>query len=174
MTLRIRKGSHTYKTTISTALERCFLAKRKFVYRLDGDVIRTGLNKGLGFTRGDNYENHRRASEVAKIIAQGSAIVIVAFMSPYAEHRTLAREMHESAGVPFVEVFVDAPIEVTEARDPKGLYHLARLGQLTNFNGLDAPFDVPANPDVHVRTNEMTVEECTRSIIDYLQNKGFV
>merc|ERR1719174_1815315 len=137
------------KSTISVALEDALVEKQPksyFVYRLDGDNLRFGLNKDLGFSPEDRKENVRRVAEVSKLFAEAGAISIAGLISPYAADRQFARELHVNASLPFLEVFVDAPLDVVEQRDPKGLYKKARKGIIKNFTGLDAPYEKPQNP----------------------------
>ena len=137
------------KSTIANCVERKLFAQGRHVYVLDGDNIRHGLNKDLGFTEPDRVENIRRVSEVARLMADAGLIVIVAFISPYRQDRQMAREIAEI--VPFFEIFVDTPIEVCEARDIKGLYARARAGLLRNFTGIDGAYEVPLAPDIHLQ-----------------------
>merc|ERR1712025_238771 len=148
------------KSTVSVALEHALVngqPKSYFVYRLDGDNLRFGLNKDLGFTPEDRKENVRRVAEVSKLFAEAGAIVIAGLIAPYAADRQFAREIHEKAGLPFMEVFIDAPLSVVEERDPKGLYKKARAGQIKGFTGIDAPYEAPKNPEVHLRTDQLTI-----------------
>ncbi|KAJ7502723.1 adenylylsulfate kinase [Mycena galericulata] len=161
------------KSTIACALEQHLLHLHKFVYRLDGDNIRFGLNKDLGFDEKSRNENIRRISEVSKLFTDSSCITITAFISPYRMDRDLARNLHQKASLPFLEVFIDAPLSVLEERDPKGLYKKARAGQIKDFTGISAPYEAPENPEIHIKTNETDVEESVRIIADYLAKNGF-
>ncbi|KAI0733211.1 adenylylsulfate kinase [Fomitopsis betulina] len=162
------------KSTIACALEQHLLHLRKFAYRLDGDNVRFGLNRDLGFDEKSRNENIRRIGEVSKLFADACAISITAFISPYRADRTGARELHEKAGLGFVEVFVDAPLQVAEQRDPKGLYKKARAGEIKDFTGISAPYEPPENPEIHIRTDQCDVAESVRIIYKYLVQKGFV
>jgi len=162
------------KSTIACALEQHLLHLHKFVYRLDGDNIRFGLNKDLGFDEKSRNENIRRIGEVSKLFADASAISITAFISPYRADRTMARELHDKAQLGFIEVFVDAPLEVVESRDPKGLYKKARTGEIKEFTGISAPYEAPENPEIHILTNKCDVTECVRIISDYLSDKEYI
>ncbi|KAJ7287646.1 adenylylsulfate kinase [Mycena rebaudengoi] len=162
------------KSTIACALEQHLLHLRKFVYRLDGDNIRFGLNKDLGFDEKSRNENIRRISEVSKLFADASCIAVTAFISPYRADRELARELHQKASLSFIEVYVDAPLAVLEERDPKGLYKKARAGEIKDFTGISAPYEAPENPEIHIKTNETDVEGSVRMIIEYLEKHGFV
>ncbi|ODV95202.1 hypothetical protein PACTADRAFT_2907 [Pachysolen tannophilus NRRL Y-2460] len=162
------------KSTIACALEQFLLQKGISVYRLDGDNIRFGLNKDLGFSETDRNENIRRISEVAKLFSDSCSIAVTSFISPYKIDRDRARELHKEANLPFVEVFIDVPVEVAEQRDPKGLYKKAREGIIKNFTGISAPYEAPENPELHLKTDELTVEESAQKIVDYLVKEGLV
>ncbi|KAI0759833.1 adenylylsulfate kinase [Trametes elegans] len=162
------------KSTIACALEQHLLHLRRLAYRLDGDNIRFGLNKDLGFDERSRNENIRRIGEVSKLFADASAIALTAFISPYRADRDLARALHEKAGLAFVEVFVDAPLHVVEQRDPKGLYKKARAGEIKDFTGISAPYEPPENPEVHIKTAECDVKEAVARITEYLTQKGFI
>lgn len=138
------------KSTIANALEKILHARGKHTYLLDGDNIRHGLNRDLGFTAEDRVENIRRIAEVAKLMADAGLIVLVSFISPFRSERRLAREMMDDGE--FVEIFVDTPLEICAERDPKGLYKKARAGEIENFTGISSPYEVPENPEVHLHT----------------------
>ena len=120
---------------------------------LDGDNLRHGLNSNLGFSPDDRKENVRRVAEVAKLMADAGVVVLVSLVSPYRADRDAAREIHQQAGLPFYEVFVDVPLEVAEARDPKGLYAKARAGEIPDFTGVSAPYEAPLSPDLLLRSS---------------------
>ncbi|KAF7376056.1 Adenylyl-sulfate kinase [Mycena sanguinolenta] len=162
------------KSTIACALEQHLLHLHKFVYRLDGDNIRFGLNKDLGFDEKSRNENIRRISEVSKLFTDSSCITITAFISPYRADRDLARELHQKASLPFLEVFIDAPLSVVEDRDPKGLYKKARAGEIKDFTGISAPYEAPENAEIHIKTHETDVEGGVRIITEYLAKNGYV
>ncbi|KAK0443107.1 adenylylsulfate kinase [Desarmillaria tabescens] len=162
------------KSTIACALEQHLLHLHKFTYRLDGDNVRFGLNKDLGFDEKSRNENIRRTSEVSKLFADSSCIAITAFISPYRADRVFAREIHEQASLPFIEVFVDAPLHVVEQRDPKGLYKKARAGEIKDFTGISAPYEAPEKPEIHIDTSTTDVAESVRIITDYLKGKGYI
>jgi len=162
------------KSTIACALEQHLLHLHKYVYRLDGDNIRFGLNKDLGFDEKSRNENIRRIGEVAKLFADSSCIAITAFISPYVVDRALARELHEKANIPFIEVFVDASLRVAEERDPKGLYKKARAGEIKDFTGISAPYERPETPEIHIKTDEVDVAESVRIITEYLVGKKYL
>lgn len=148
--------------------------KGYLIYRLDGDNVRFGLNCNLGFSAEDRKENIRRISEVAKLMADVGVISASAFISPYVADRDLAREVHDKAGIPFIEVHVDVPLAVAEERDPKGLYKKARKGEIKNFTGIDDPYEAPVKPEVKIDTSKLSVDECAQVILDYLVEKGIV
>lgn len=164
ITLWLTGLSGSGKSTLAARLERRLIAKGRLAYRLDGDNVRHGLNGDLGFSAEDRAENVRRIGEVARLMADAGMVVIVAAISPYTKDRMGARRMHEVASIPFVEVFVDAPLAVSEARDPKGLYRRARSGELAGFTGVDGPYEAPAQPDVHLRTDQLDVEEAVAAL----------
>lgn len=136
------------KSTVAVALERLLIAEGRPAYRLDGDNLRHGLNADLGFSATDRDENVRRAGEVAVLLADAGVAALVPLVSPYRAGRDRARSAHDAAGVPFVEVFVDTPIELCEQRDPKGLYAKARAGEIADFTGVDAPYEAPESPEL--------------------------
>lgn len=155
------------KSTVAVALEKKLHDMGKLTYLLDGDNVRHGLNKNLGFTDEDRVENIRRISEVAKLFVDSGVITIATFISPFIEERNKVREL---LGNDFVEVYIDCPLEVCEKRDPKGIYHKARKGEIKNFTGIDSPYEKPTNPEITVSTNLNSIEECVDLIIDYLFN----
>jgi adenylylsulfate kinase len=162
------------KSTIAVALERALFNLGKLSYRLDGDNVRLGINKNLGFSEADRTENIRRIGEVAKLFGDAGTISLSSFISPYQRDRDEVRALHEATGLNFIEVFVDCSLEVAEQRDPKGLYKKARAGEIKNFTGIDDPYEAPANPEIHLRTDEMTLEEEVRIILDHLYDNGCI
>ncbi|KAK6910476.1 adenylylsulfate kinase [Kwoniella mangroviensis CBS 10435] len=164
------------KSTIATALEQHLLHKKLHAYRLDGDNIRFGLNKDLGFDQASRVENIRRIGEVSLLFSLSSTIAITAFISPYISDRELARTLHEnhSPAIPFIEVYVDAPLDVVEQRDPKGLYKKARAGEIKDFTGISAPYEAPAKPEIHIRTDQVDVAGAVEIIVQYLEEKGLI
>ncbi|AOW29487.1 adenylyl-sulfate kinase [Candida albicans P57072] len=163
------------KSTIACALEQSILARGLNSYRLDGDNIRFGLNKDLGFSEADRNENIRRISEVAKLFSDSCCITVTSFISPYRADRRLARELHEKDNLPFVEVYIDVPLEVAEQRDPKGLYKKAREGIIKEFTGISAPYEAPEKAEIHVKNHSgLSVEQAAEQIIDYLLEKGYI
>jgi len=156
------------KSTIAQALERELFQRAMHTYVLDGDNIRHGLNSNLGFAPDDRVENIRRVSEVAKLMADSGTVVITAFISPYRMDRSRAREIALEGNAEFIEVFVDAPLAVCEARDPKNLYKKARAGQIREFTGIDAPYETPEDPEIVVRTDRQSVDESVATILEQL------
>jgi len=156
------------KSTIAQALERDLYHRGMHTYVLDGDNIRHGLNSNLGFSPDDRVENIRRVSEVAKLMADAGTVVITAFISPYRMDRRRAREIALEGNAEFIEVFVDAPLEVCEARDPKNLYKKARAGEILEFTGIDAPYEAPDDPEIVVHTDKQTVDESVATILEQL------
>jgi len=160
------------KSTIANALEDALNRKGYHTYLLDGDNIRHGLNKDLGFSDEDRKENIRRIAEVAKLFVDAGLIVITAFISPFKEEREFARSLVEKDE--FIEVFVDTPLKVCKQRDPKGLYKKAKEGKIKNFTGIDSPYEPPDAPEIHIRTERLTVQESVERIMRYLKEKGIL
>lgn len=158
------------KSTLANALERHLHALGRHTYLLDGDNVRHGLNRDLGFTEADRVENIRRVAEVAKLMVDAGLIVITAFISPFRAERRLARSLMGEGE--FIEVFVDVPLEVAESRDPKGLYRKARRGELFNFTGIDSPYEAPEEPEIVVHTDAGTVEAALASLVERLRALG--
>ncbi len=156
------------KSTLARALERELFARGVQVYVLDGDNVRHGLNANLGFSPDDRMENIRRVGEVARLMADAGLVTLSAFISPYRADRQRAREIAREGGCEFVEVYVSAPLEVCERRDPKNLYKKARAGQIKEFTGIDAPYEEPEAPDVVVQTDVQTAKESVALILDHL------
>ena len=166
------------KSTIAFTVEHALIQRGHLAYTLDGDNIRHGLNKNLGFSAADREENIRRIGEVAKLFADAGAITLTSFISPYRKDRDQVRKIHQEAGLPFVEVFVDVPIEVCESRDPKGLYKKARAalaeGKGMGFPGVDDPYEPPTNPEIVLRNVDITREEAAAQVLNYLESKGLL
>ncbi|MBN1609096.1 MAG: adenylyl-sulfate kinase [Polyangiaceae bacterium] len=160
------------KSTIGSALENALVETKLPAYRLDGDNIRHGLNANLGFSAEDRHENIRRIGEVAKLFADCGCVAITAFISPYREDRDTVRQMHESAGLRFIEVFVDTPLDVCEQRDPKGLYKKARAGEVRGFTGIDDPYEPPVKPELVLKTAEQSLGECVERCMGVLEASG--
>jgi len=142
------------KSTVAVAVEERLVAAGRPAYLLDGDNLRQGLNGDLGFSAEDRAENVRRVGEVARLFADAGVVALVPVISPYAADRARVREIHELAGLAFVEVFIDTPLEVCEARDPKGLYVKARAGEITGFTGIDDPYEAPAAPELRLTPDD--------------------
>jgi bifunctional enzyme CysN/CysC len=154
------------KSTIATELERQLFVTGRQVYLLDGDNLRHGLNAGLGFSSADRTENIRRAGEVAKLLAETGQIVITAFISPFTADRDRVRSMMQPGR--FHEVYINAPVEVCKARDPKGLYARAERGEIKEFTGISSPYEPPTNPEVELRTDKLTAEQAVEQLLEYL------
>ncbi|MFO8102445.1 MAG: adenylyl-sulfate kinase [Dehalococcoidia bacterium] len=155
------------KSVLATTAAKALHEKGYLTFILDGDNIRHGLNKNLGFSPEDRVENIRRIGEVANLFREAGVINMVSFISPYISDRKIARDLSNDDGT-FIEVFVDCPLEVCEQRDPKGMYKKARDGTIKEFTGISAPYEAPPNPEIHLRTDQNSVEECLNIIIDYL------
>jgi adenylylsulfate kinase len=160
------------KSTIARRAEQILLERGHTCYVLDGDNIRFGLNKDLGFSPADRTENIRRIGEVAKLFADACVITLTAFISPYREDRDKVRALMPTGT--FVECFVNAPIEVCEQRDPKGLYKKARAGQIPEFTGISAPYEAPLNAELEIKTGELSVDEAAHAILRYLAERGYI
>jgi len=160
------------KSTIANLVEKKLHLNGKHTYILDGDNIRHGLNKDLGFTDADRVENIRRVAEVARLMLDAGILTLVAFISPFRSERALARNL--VGNDEFVEVFVDTPLHVAETRDPKGLYKKARKGELKNFTGIDSVYEPPQSPDIRVDTNTQSAEEAADTIIEFLHARGLL
>jgi adenylylsulfate kinase len=162
------------KSTIAVALENALFERGKLSYRLDGDNVRMGINKNLGFSEEDRQENIRRIGEISKLFGDAGTIALSSFISPYRADRDEVRRLHEATDLKFVEVFVDCSLDVAEKRDPKGLYKKARAGEIKNFTGIDDPYEAPENPEIHLHTDKMTLEEEVSIIIDYLKTNEII
>lgn len=159
------------KSSIAQALQEVLFEHGCQAYVLDGDNIRHGLNKDLGFSPEDREENIRRIGEVAALFLDAGFIVSTAFISPYRADRDKARNL---CGDRFIEVFVDCPVDVCAVRDPKGLYQKAREGKIPEFTGVSAPYEAPVNPELLLNTAELSVEDCVRKVVEYLQLRGIL
>lgn len=162
------------KSTVAVALEQALAAKGKLTYRLDGDNIRLGINKNLGFSAEDRTENIRRIGEISKLFVDVGIITLSSFVSPYRADRDLVRELHEAAGMQFIEVYVDVPLSVAEERDPKGLYKKARAGEIPNFTGISDPYEEPLNAEVVLNSHEMSLEEEVAVLLNILEERGLL
>ncbi|MED3979462.1 adenylyl-sulfate kinase [Priestia megaterium] len=160
------------KSTVANAVAKALFDKNIRNYVLDGDNVRFGLNKNLGFSAEDRTENIRRIGEVSKLFVDSGQVVLTAFISPFQEDRAQVREILE--GNEFLEVYVECPLEECEKRDPKGLYKKARSGEIRDFTGIDSPYESPANPELTINTSTQSVEECVQTVIAYLVNRKFI
>lgn len=160
------------KSTISVALEKELFSRGILSYRLDGDNIRHGLNKNLGFSPEDRTENIRRIGEVSSLMIDAGLFTLTAFISPYREDRQQVRDLVKADE--FIEVYVKASIETCEARDTKGLYKKARLGEIKGFTGIDAPYEKPENAEIVIDSNKLDVEQSVEMIINYLKEKAYI
>jgi adenylylsulfate kinase len=162
------------KSTIAFTLEHALVERGHLSYVLDGDNIRHGLNKNLGFSPEDRNENIRRIGEVAKLFADAGLLTCTSFISPYRADRDQARQIHDAAGLPFIEVFVKTPVELCEQRDPKGLYKKARAGQLKEFTGVSAPYEEPLKAEVVLDTAKLSVSDAAGAVLAYLEGQGLL
>ena len=156
------------KSTIAFSLEHLLVQQGRLAYVLDGDNIRHGLNKNLGFSAEDRAENIRRIGEVAKLFADAGLMTITSFVSPYRADRDLVRKLHDEAKIPFIEVFIDTPVETCEERDPKGFYKKAREGKIPQFTGVSDPYEAPLKPELVLKNGEMKLEEIVTKLLNYL------
>ena len=166
------------KSTIAFTVEHALVESGHLAYVLDGDNIRHGLNKNLGFSAADREENIRRIGEVAKLFADAGVLTLTSFISPYRKDRDQVRKIHEEAGMAFIEIFVDVPLEECEKRDPKGLYKKARAalaeGKPMGFTGIDDPYEPPLKPELVIRNHTCTPQEAARQVLDYLRRRGLL
>lgn len=161
------------KSTLAIAAEKALYERGCHTFILDGDNIRHGLNKDLGFSPEDRAENIRRIGELAALFREAGIINLVAFISPYRRDRSMARALSNGDGT-FIEIFVDCPLEICEQRDPKGIYRKAREGIIREFTGVSAPYEPPENPEIHLHTDRSSPEECIQIILDYLDGQGLI
>jgi adenylylsulfate kinase len=162
------------KSTIAYTLEHALVQRGHLAYVLDGDNIRHGLNKNLGFSAADREENIRRIGEVAKLFADAGLITMTSFISPYRKDRDGVRALHVEGKLSFIEVHVNTPIETCEQRDPKGLYKKARAGQLKNFTGIDDPYEAPLQPELTIDATTTSPQAATVLLLEYLEKQGLV
>ncbi len=160
------------KSTIANAVENKLFVLGKHTYLLDGDNVRMGLNKGLGFSDEDRIENIRRIGEVAKLFIDSGTIVLTAFISPFNTDRQQVRDLVKKGE--FIEVFIDTPLEVCESRDPKGLYKKARNGEIPNFTGISSPYESPLHAEVHIENDGISIDNAADKVINYLKEKGYL
>ena len=162
------------KSTVAVALEKVLHGQGKLSYRLDGDNVRLGINKNLGFSAEDRAENIRRIGEIAKLFVDTGVIVLSSFVSPYRADRDLVRKLHEDAGMAFIEVYVEVPLAEAEKRDPKGLYKKARAGLIKNFTGIDDPYEAPEAPELVLHTDQMSLQDEVQALLSLLQQRGIL
>lgn len=162
------------KSTIAVALEQVLHQRGHVAYRLDGDNVRMGLNKNLGFSAEDRAENIRRIGEVCNLFADSQVITLSSFISPYRGDRDLVRALHDENGLDFIECYVDCPLDVAEERDPKGLYKKARAGEIKGFTGIDDPYEAPESAELHIRTDKLSLEESVQAVLDCLADRGLL
>jgi bifunctional enzyme CysN/CysC len=160
------------KSTIANIVEKQLHARGNHTITLDGDNVRHGLNRDLGFTEADRVENVRRVAEVSKLMLDAGLITLSCFISPFKSERQMARNRVEDGE--FVEIFVDTPLEVAEGRDAQGLYKKARSGEIKNFTGIDSPYEVPENPEIHLHMRDLSAEDAAGIIIGWLENRGYL
>lgn len=166
------------KSTIAFTLEHALVERGHLTYVLDGDNVRHGLNKNLGFSATDREENIRRIGEVSRLFADTGVIALTSFISPYRKDRDQARAIHAASGLPFIEILVDVPVEVCETRDPKGLYKKARAalaeGKGMGFTGVDDPYEPPAAPELVLHNDRVTPQEAAAQVINFLESRGLL
>jgi adenylylsulfate kinase len=162
------------KSTVAVALESELAKRGKLAYRLDGDNVRLGINKNLGFSAEDRTENIRRIGEISKLFVDAGVIVLSSFVSPYRADRDLVRKLHVDGGMDFIEVFVDVPLAEAEKRDPKGLYKKARAGEIKNFTGISDPYEAPLTPELILNTHEMTLEQEVETLLALMESRGLL
>lgn len=160
------------KSTMAYAVEDALLARGVNAFVLDGDNVRFGLNSDLGFSPEDRTENIRRIGEVSRLFHDAGMLVLSSFISPYREDRQRVRDLHPDGG--FIEVFVDTPIEVCEARDVKGLYAKARAGEIPEFSGISAPYEVPESPELRIDTSDRSLDDCVTEVLTHLASVGIL
>ncbi|WP_373077147.1 adenylyl-sulfate kinase [Zhongshania sp.] len=162
------------KSTVAVALEKALMEKGHLCYRLDGDNIRLGINKNLGFSAEDRTENIRRIGEISKLFVDTGVIVLSSFVSPYRADRDIVRELHAAGDMDFIEVHVDVPLAVAEERDPKGLYKKARAGEIKNFTGIDDPYEAPLKPELVLNSHEQSLEEEVAVLLEMMTARGII
>ncbi len=160
------------KSTISVELEKALFERKKHAFRLDGDNVRHGLNKNLGFSPEDRQENIRRIGEVSKLMVDAGLITITAFISPYREDRDNVRAMLDDEE--FIEIYTQCSVEECERRDPKGLYKKARTGEIPEFTGISAPYEEPRNPEITIDTEQLDVKDAVTQILNYLEEHQYI
>ena len=162
------------KSTVAVALETALAKSGKLCYRLDGDNVRLGINKNLGFSAEDRTENIRRIGEISKLFVDAGVIVLSSFVSPYRADRDLVRKLHADSGMEFIEVYVDVPLAEAEKRDPKGLYKKARAGEIKNFTGISDPYEAPEAAELILPTHEMSLEQEVDALLALMTKRGLL
>jgi adenylylsulfate kinase len=162
------------KSTVAVELEGVLNEMGVLSYRLDGDNVRLGINKNLGFSAEDRTENIRRIGEISKLFVDAGIVTLSSFISPYRADRDAVRALHEAAGMDFIEVFVDCSLASAESRDPKGLYKKARAGEIKNFTGIDDPYEAPSAPEIHLHSDKMSLQEEIDLILSALRLRGII
>ncbi|HQQ62432.1 MAG TPA: adenylyl-sulfate kinase [Pseudomonadales bacterium] len=162
------------KSTVAVALEKELTARGVLCYRLDGDNVRLGINKNLGFSAEDRSENIRRIGEISKLFVDTGVIVLSSFISPYRADRDTVRALHDASAMDFIEIHVDCSLAEAEKRDPKGLYKKARAGEIKGFTGIDDPYEAPVKPEVHLHSDEMSLEQEVAVLIAELESRGIL
>ena len=162
------------KSTVAVALESALHERGVLASRLDGDNVRLGINKNLGFSARDRAENIRRIGEIAKLFADSGVLALSSFISPYSADRDRVRELHEQAAIDFIEVYVDCTLEAAEARDPKGLYKKARAGEIRNFTGIDDPYEAPPKPEIHLHSDRQSLNDEVAQIMAELLRREVI
>jgi adenylylsulfate kinase len=162
------------KSTVAVALETELAKRGKLSYRLDGDNVRLGINKNLGFSAEDRTENIRRIGEISKLFVDAGVIVLSSFVSPYRADRDLVRKLHVDGGMDFIEVYVDVPLEEAEKRDPKGLYKKARAGEIKNFTGISDPYEAPLAAELVLKTHQMSLQQEVEAVVALLEARGLL
>jgi adenylylsulfate kinase len=162
------------KSTVAVELEGTLHEMGVLSYRLDGDNVRMGINKNLGFSAEDRTENIRRIGEVSKLFVDSGVIALSSFISPYRADRDEVRALHEDAGMDFIEIYVDCSLAAAEERDPKGLYKKARAGEIKNFTGIDDPYEEPNSPEIHLHSDQQSLAEEIEIIMNALRERGII
>ncbi len=160
------------KSSIAGAVEQLLFSMGHHTFLLDGDNVRHGLNKGLGFSKQDRIENIRRVGEAAKLFTEAGLIVLTAFISPYSQDRRLVRNM--VGADEFIEIFIDTPLDICEQRDPKGLYQKARAGEISNFTGIDSPYERPQQAELTIINHNISIQDAGLQVVAFLQQKGYL
>lgn len=162
------------KSTVAVELEKQLIARGNIAYRLDGDNVRLGINKNLGFSAEDRHENIRRIGEISKLFCDTGIITLSSFISPYRFDRDVVRKLHEAAGMDFIEIYVDCSLAEAERRDPKGLYKKARAGEIKGFTGIDDPYEAPEKPEVHLHSDNMSLKQEVDILLAEMKKRNII